>query len=144
MSQTFGNHFAPKPLLKTAPVFAEPQRRVVNAISTPTEKPTYAKVFRWQLPEGQMMPSTVELVGSFTQWQRVPMIQQEGTLNAWQVTIHKVESHRTHHYMILVDGQPVQDKTADGLAIPHCPQEKQYQLMTARGPRLFMLFAQAK
>jgi hypothetical protein len=38
----------------------------------------------------------------------------------------------------------VQYKTADGLAIPHGPQEEKHQLMTARGPRLFMLFAQTR
>ena len=47
-------------------------------------------------------------------------------------------------YMLLVDGQPAHDKNSDGLAVPHGPQEKQYQLITARGPRLFMLFAQTK
>jgi hypothetical protein len=65
-------------------------------------------------------------------------------LDAWHVTLHHIEGNRTHHYMLLVDGKPVQDKNADGLAIPHGPQEEEYQLMTGRGPRLFMLFAQTK
>jgi hypothetical protein len=46
--------------------------------------------------------------------------------------------------MLLVDGKPAHDKNADGLAVPHGPQEEQYQLTTDRGPRLFMVFAQTK
>jgi hypothetical protein len=46
--------------------------------------------------------------------------------------------------MLLVDGQPAHDRNSDGLAVPHGPQEKHYQFMTSRGPRLFMLFAQTK
>jgi hypothetical protein len=43
-----------------------------------------------------------------------------------------------------VDGQPIRDQHCDGLAVPHGPQEEQYQLMTDRGPRVLMLFSQAK
>ena len=71
-------------------------------------------------------------------------MQRDSVLDAWHTTIHHVPGHRTHHYMFLVDGQPAYDKHADGLAIPHGPQEEQYQLQTDRGPRVFMLFAQTK
>jgi hypothetical protein len=109
------------------------------------ERPqTYSKVFRWRLPDGQTEePATVEIVGSFTHWQRIPMLR-DGALDAWHVTIHHIQGHRTHHYMFLVDGKPAHDKNSDGLAVPTNPQEQQYQIMTARGPRVFMLFAQAK
>ena len=37
-------------------------------------KPTYSKVFRWTLPDGQTEePRSVEVVGSFPDWQRVPL-----------------------------------------------------------------------
>jgi hypothetical protein len=38
----------------------------------------------------------------------------------------------------------VHDPNCDGLAIPRGPIELQFALPTARGPRVFMLFAQAK
>ncbi|HHY84192.1 MAG TPA: hypothetical protein GYA07_01460 [Verrucomicrobia bacterium] len=101
-------------------------------------------MFRWRLPDGQTQaPSTVEVVGSFTGWQRVPMLR-DNAMDAWHVTIHHIPGNRTHHYMLLADGQPVHDKDCDGLAVPTTPQEQQYQIMTDRGPRVFMLFAQAK
>ncbi|MBP9903053.1 MAG: glycogen-binding domain-containing protein [Verrucomicrobiota bacterium] len=107
-------------------------------------KPTYAKVFRWQLPAGQTVePKTVEIIGSFTEWQRVPLARASGR-DSWEATLSEIAGHRTHHYMLLVDGLPAQDKNCDGLAIPHGPQEQQYALTTPRGPRLFMLFAQTK
>ena len=105
---------------------------------------TFSKVFRWRLPDGQTQePATVELVGSFTHWQKVPMLR-DSTLDAWHTTIHHVPGNKTHHYMYLVDGKPTCDKNCDGLAVPHGPQEEQYQLLTDRGPRVFMLFAQTK
>jgi hypothetical protein len=58
--------------------------------------------------------------------------------------IHHIPGNRTHHYMLLVDGKPVDDQNADGMAVPHGAQEEQYQLMTARGGRVFMLYAQTK
>ena len=105
---------------------------------------TYTKIFRWRLPDGQTAPpQTVEVVGSFTHWQKLPL-HRDGVLDAWHATIHHIPGNKTHHYMILVDGQPVQDKHCDGLAIPHGPQEEQFALQTTRGPRLFMLFGQTK
>ena len=107
-------------------------------------KPTYAKVFHWRLPAGQTSPpKTVEIIGSFTDWQPVPLVRASGR-DSWEATLPGIAGHRTHHYMLLVDGRPAQDKNCDGLAVPHGPEEQQYALSTPRGPRLFMLFAQAK
>src|SRR6185369_14535044 len=87
--------------------------------STADRKQTYSKVFRWRLPAGQTEePSVVEIVGSFTHWQRVPLMR-DGRLDAWHVTLHHIEGNRTHHYMLLVNGQPSHDKECDGYAVPH-------------------------
>ena len=107
-------------------------------------KQTFSKVFRWRLPDGQThAPDSVEIVGSFTHWQKTPLMR-DSVLDAWHVTLHHIEGNRTHHYMLLINGQPAYDKTCDGLAVPHGPQEERYQLTTDKGPRVFMLFAQTK
>lgn len=107
-------------------------------------KPTYSRVFRWQLPAGEThQPRTVEIIGTMTQWEKVPLSHEPKT-NGWHVTLHNIPSYKTHHYMLLADGKPVPDKNSDGLAIPHGAQEEQYALAGARGPRLYMLFAQTK
>ena len=123
----------------------EPSMRSPVASSRPqNNKQSYSKVFRWRLPDGQTKePKTVEIVGSFTHWQKVPL-NRDGMIDAWHANIHHIEGNKTHHYMLLVDGEPANDKTCDGLAPPHGPQEERYQLMTPRGPRVFMLFAQTK
>lgn len=130
---------------KGPPVFAEvPTTPAGLARNAGDRKATYSKVFRWRLPDGQAAePVSVEVVGSFTHWQRVPLAR-DGKLDSWHATIHHIEGNRTHHYMLLVDGHPTNDKTCDGYAVPHGPQEEQYTIPTPRGPRLFMLFAQAK
>ena len=105
---------------------------------------TFTRIFRWRLPAGQTQePATVEVVGTFTKWQKVPLVR-ESAQHAWQVTLHDLPLNRTHHYMLLVDGKPVRDEQCDGLAIPRTAQEAQYQLMTPRGPRVLMLFTQTK
>ncbi len=105
---------------------------------------TFSKVFRYRLPEGQTTePQSVEVVGSFTHWQKVEL-HRDGKLDAWHVTLHHIPGNRTHHYMLLVDGKPVHDKTSDGLAVPHGSQEEYYAIMTEKGPRVFMLFAQTR
>jgi len=105
---------------------------------------TYTKVFRWRLPAGETKaPASVELIGSFTGWEKIPMTR-DSALDAWHVTVHQIPGNRTHHYMFLVDGKPTHDTHCDGLAVPSNAQEEQYQIMTARGPRVFMLFAQTK
>ena len=145
MSQNFGNAFNIKPPYKGIPAHPQPGvRSAPGGKAAAAPKPTYAKVFRWRLPEGRTQePATVEIVGTFTNWQKVPLTR-DSKVDAWHVTIHHVPAHKTHHYMLLVDGQPAYDKNSDGLAVPHGPQEEQYQLVTDRGPRLFMLFAQSK
>jgi hypothetical protein len=101
-------------------------------------------VFRWQPAAGQPQhPATVEIVGSFTGWQKISL-EHVGTTNAWQITVPEIPSNRTHHYMMLVDGHPVSDKNCDGLAIPESPEEARFQLATPRGPRVLMLFAHTK
>jgi len=112
--------------------------------NTGEPKPTYAKVFHWRMPKGQTTePTSVEIIGSFTDWQRVPLLRANGR-DSWEATVPDIAGHRTHHYMLLVDGLPAPDKNCDGLAVPSGPDEQQYALTTPRGPRLFMLFAQAK
>jgi hypothetical protein len=110
-----------------------------------TELPAQStKVFRWQPPEGQTQtPATVEIAGSFTHWQKVPLTRAN-ELDGWQVTLEHIPGNRTHHYMLLVDGKPTHDENADGMAVPRGPEEEQFQLMTSRGGRVFMLAAQTK
>ena len=145
MSQNFGNAFLKKPLQKDGAVIPKtPSGRVASAQNPSSPRQTYSKVFRWRLPEGQIRePALVEVTGTFTGWEKVPLMR-DGVLDAWHVTLHNLQCGRMHHYMLLVDGQPVRDKHCDGLAVPHGPQEEQYQLMTDRGPRVLMLFAQTK
>lgn len=105
---------------------------------------SFTKIFRWRLPDGHTeAPATVEVAGSFTHWQKVPMTR-DSVLDSWHATVHHIQGNRTHHYMFFVDGQPVNDKHCDGLAIPHGYQEEQNALQTPRGPRVFMLFGQTK
>ena len=105
---------------------------------------TFSKIFRWQ-PEalGGPMPVRVEVAGSFNGWQRVAL-KRDRVSGVWQATLHDLEGNRTHSYMILVNGRPVSDKHADGLAVPHTEEEKAHALTTARGPRVFMLASQTK
>ncbi len=145
MLQSLGNFFGRKPAPKGAPLIPE-----VPMTSSPLQRdmgdrrPTFSKIFRWRLPDGQTQePKLVEIVGSFTHWQKVPLMR-DGVLDAWHVAMHHIQGNKTHHYMLLVDGKPTFDKTCDGLAIPHGPQEEQFQLQTEKGGRLLMLFAQTK
>jgi hypothetical protein len=101
-------------------------------------------VFRWRLPDGQTAePGSVSVVGSFTHWKPVALMR-DGKIDAWHVTIHHIPGNRTHHYMLLVDGKPVYDKTCDGLAVPHGLQEERYALSTEKGLRVLMMFAQTR
>ena len=143
MFQSLGNLIRRKtppkggPLMRETPAGGPPR-------SPQDNKPVFSKVFRWRLPDGvRVEPKEVALVGSFSHWQKVEM-QRDGKLDAWHATLHHIPGNRTHHYMLLVDGQPTFDKTCDGLAVPHGFQEEQYQLQTDRGPRVLMLFAQTK
>ena len=64
--------------------------------------------------------------------------------HTWQVTVDNIEGNKTHHYMLLANGHPANDKLCDGYTVPHGDIEHRYALTTPRGPRLFLLFAQAK
>jgi len=104
----------------------------------------FNKIFRWQQdPPGGPLPVKVEVVGSFNGWQKAPL-KYDRSSDVWQLTVHDIPGNCTHNYMLLVNGRPVPDKNSDGLAVPHTPEEKQYQLETPRGPRVFMLFSQTK
>lgn len=111
----------------------------------PTWKPvTFSKVFRWQTnPPGGPQPVTVAVIGSFTSWMKVPL-RFDRANGVWQLTLDKIPGHCTHNYMLLVNGKPAHDQHSDGLAMPHTADEKKYALDTPRGPRVFMLFSQAK
>jgi hypothetical protein len=142
MSQNSGKPPIRIILQKTQRIGTLPNRAV--SLKKADRAQTYVKVFRWRLPEGQThKPTRVEVAGTFTNWQKVPLLR-DGAPGAWQVTLHNITCNRTHHYMLFVDGKPVPDKHCDGLAIPRGPQEEQCALPTARGPRVFMLFAQTK
>jgi hypothetical protein len=118
--------------------------RIPGLTRTEFRPSTFSKIFRWQPDQpGSPRPATVELVGSFTGWERVPFDYDEVSA-VWQLTLDNIPGNHTHNYMLLVDGQPVNDKNADGLAIPQSLPEKKYQLTTPRGPRVFMLFSQTK
>jgi hypothetical protein len=121
-----------------------PTKTIALARKPAARPQSYTKIFRWRLPDGQTQaPATVEVVGGFTHWQKVPLYR-DSAQDAWHVTLHNLQCGRMYHYMLLVDGKPVRDKHCDGLAVPHGHQEEQYQLMTDRGPRVLMLFAQSK
>jgi hypothetical protein len=136
--------FFKKPPQRSTPVYQEPTNGSPLKRRDDPNKHSFSKVFRWRLPDGQTdAPSSVEIVGSFTKWQKVPL-HRDGMLDAWHATVHHIPGNRTHHYMLLIDGQPVYDKTCDGLAIPHGFDEIQFQLATDKGPRVLMLFSHTK
>ncbi len=89
------------------------------------------------------MPVRVEVAGSFNGWQRAAM-KRDRISGLWQVTLHDIPANRTHKYMLLVNGRPVKDPHADGLAVPQTAEETQHQLVTPRGSRVFMLASQTK
>ena len=146
MFQRINDFFGGRPAKKGAPLIPEPppagipQRRD----SGEPRRATFSKIFRWRLPDGQTKaPETVEVVGSFTHWQKTAL-HRDGALDAWHVTLHHIQGNRTHHYMLLVDGHPVFDHTCDGLAVPHGPDEERFAMKTDKGLRVMMLFAQTK
>jgi hypothetical protein len=140
MSQFYGNAFS-KPPQKGGPLIPEPTSPFQSGSD---RKPVFSKVFRWRLPDGQTeQPASVEVAGTFTHWQKVPLMR-DGSLDAWHVTLHHIQGHRTHHYVLFIDGQPTFDKNCDGMAIPHGAIEEGFAVQTPRGPRLCMLFAQTK
>jgi hypothetical protein len=145
MLSSLNDLFGPKPPQKGGPLMPEPSAvSPVMRRDAHDRRLTFSKVFRWRLPDGDTHePTQVEVVGSFSNWQTIPMLR-DGVLDAWHVTVHHIPGNRTHHYMILVDGRPTYDKNCNGLAVPHGPQEERYALATDKGPRVFMLFAETK
>ena len=50
----------------------------------------YTKVFRWPVPAQQTpQPTTVEVVGSFTDWRRVPLVYDNVT-KTWLTTLNNI------------------------------------------------------
>ena len=106
--------------------------------------PRFSRVFHWRPSgPGDPIPDSVQVAGSFTDWQRAAMTR-EAITNNWQIALHEIPGNKTHRYMLLVNGEPAYDKHCDGLAVPETFEEQQYQLITPRGPRVFLLFAQTK
>ena len=104
----------------------------------------FSKAFRWHPAKpDDPKPARVEIAGTFTEWKPVPLAHEHAT-NVWQLTLHHIPGNCTHHYMLLLDGQPTSHKQCDGLAMPATDQEKHFALHTPRGPRVFMLFSNTK
>jgi hypothetical protein len=141
MVQKFGNAFLQKPPHKSGTGFS----KAPTGATPPTErKPIFTKIFRWCLPGSQTPePATVEVAGTFTNWQKMPLIYDRA-MRSWHVMLQNIPGNRTHHYMLLADGKPVEDTHSDGMAIPTGAQELQFAIETVRGPRVFMLFSQTK
>ena len=109
----------------------------------PKRPANFSKIFRWQQETPGPMPVRVEVAGSFSQWQKLPL-KYDRASKIWQLTVENIPGNRTHNYMLLVNGRPTSDKFSDGFAIPHSEEEKQHAFETPRGPRVFMLFSQTK
>lgn len=104
---------------------------------------TYVRVFRWKPGQQAERPARVEIIGSFTRWQTVSLTH-DPVQDTWTVTIEGIPGKRTHHYMLLINGQPVHDPACDGLVQPMGFDEEQFALQTPKGPRVLMLFSQTK
>jgi hypothetical protein len=107
-----------------------------------TRKQAFSKIFRWHPNGSGETPAKVEVAGTFSNWSPLPLSQDVS--GNWLVMLENIPGNRTHHYMLLADGKPVSDKYSDGLAVPHGAEEEKFAISTARGPRVFMLFAQTK
>ena len=104
----------------------------------------FTKVFRWPVPAEQTpSPTTVEVAGSFSEWNRIPLSYNSPS-RTWRLIQRGIPGNHTHRYVILVDGKPSYDKTCDGLTAPLSPQERKWQIETPRGPRVMLLFSQTK
>ena len=104
----------------------------------------FTKVFRWPVPAEQTPPpTTVEVVGSFSEWDKIPL-SYDPPSKTWQLIQRDIPGNHTHRYVILVDGKPTYDKTCDGLTAPQSLEEARWQLETPKGPRVMLLFSQTK
>lgn len=143
LHKLFGAKPAKRPHHPHTPAAARPATAARSAHSK-QQAPTYSKTFRWNSPAGStVVPKSVELVGSFSGWRPVPL-SYESKVNSWTLTLDQIPGNKTHHYMLLVDGQPTTFADSDGSVAPASFEEAQYQLETPRGPRVFLLFAQTK
>ena len=145
MVQNFGNAFLRQPPHKSGAGISKVSTGAKGSSQKTVErKLTFTKIFRWRLPDGQTHePAAVEVVGTFTNWQKTPLIYDRA-MRGWHVTLQNIPGNRTHHYVLLADGKPVEDKHSDGMAVPAGAQELQFAIATTRGPRVFMLFSQTK
>ena len=104
----------------------------------------FTKVFRWPVPaEQEPKPTTVEVVGSFSEWHKLPLTYDAPT-KTWQLIQREIAGNHTHRYVMLVDGKPSIDQSCDGFALPQGPVEEQWQIATPRGPRVMLMFSQTK
>ena len=100
----------------------------------------FTKVFRWPVPAEQTpKPTTVEVVGSFSEWCKLPLSYDPPT-KTWQLIQRDIPGNHTHRYVMLVDGKPTYDKTRDGMsgalrprgtsvANRHCKRPPRYALV---------------
>ncbi|HEY5909506.1 MAG TPA: hypothetical protein VJA21_02760 [Verrucomicrobiae bacterium] len=104
----------------------------------------FTRIFRWPVPAGQTaQPTTVEVVGSFSGWRKLPLSYDPPT-RTWQLLLNNIEGNRTHRYVVLVDGKPSFDQTCDGMIAPQTPEEAKWSLATPKGSRVMLLFSQTK
>jgi hypothetical protein len=104
----------------------------------------FTKVFRWPVPAEQTpQPAAVEVVGTFSEWRRLPLSYDRPT-KCWHLILRDIVGNRTHRYVLLIDGNPTYDETCDGLVTPQDPQEERWQIETPKGPRVMLLFSQTK
>jgi hypothetical protein len=146
MLATIGNLLGRKPASASAVSVPKSISTSASPMRRQQEDPrdTYARVFRWRpCAKFTELPMRVEIVGSFTRWQTISLTH-DPVQDTWTVTINGIAGKRTHHYMLLVNGQPVHDPACDGLALPMGFDEEQFALQTEKGPRVLMLFSQAK
>ncbi len=150
MFAAIGNLMGRKPATSIAPAVRAPYPPATSGNPSTTtssrrrEDPrdVYARVFRFK-PGNDEPPTSVEIIGSFTRWQTVSLTH-DMLQNMWTATITGIPGKKTHHYMLLVNGEPVHDPSCDGLAVPQGFDEEQFALATAKGPRVLMMFAQTK
>jgi len=92
MFDSFGNAFNRKTPQKGGPVFQEASGASPLQKTPGERKPVFSKIFRWCPPDGQTQnPTTVEVVGTFTHWQKVPLIH-DGAVGAWHVLTGSVQT----------------------------------------------------
>jgi hypothetical protein len=148
MFAAIGNLMGRKSAPVATPAIRAPFPTTTNKSTTATSRrredprDVYARVFRFKPTAGEE-PMSVEIIGSFTRWQTVSLTHDK-LQNMWTATITGIPGKKTHHYMLLVNGQPMHDPACDGLAMPVGFEEEQFALTTAKGPRVLMMFAQTK